>query len=419
MVNYFSRDLPATDANFVLTKVKINNFRSCHDVVLEDIQGLTVLSGRNGAGKTNILKAIEWAARFATLAPTESGSKLSDVTNSVELNIEVENSKFSYLVESNLRMVDSGDQEIRILEVLTEHGGSSNEILKRRDDLIFLAGHSEPVKVDSKVAAIPAALALLPDYSFAEKLSAVQSFLRNIKYYPLDEPGNPTFSSVVPYSELLNPTDKNPSTRRDSVMAQLLRLATERNGDYLELKALLGPQGLNLIDDIFLTYLPVPSSANSSLRSGLVGPDLLKLRSEAANLFIFCAFELPKAIEGEPLTFYNDLSFGTRRLIRLFTHLMFDNASVMLIEQPEDGIHPGLLHKVVPQLRAYSEHRQFILASHSADIFNRLTPEEVRLVQWEATGSTLRGLSALEMKGAKDYLSADGSLSDFIRLVES
>ncbi|OQY43653.1 MAG: hypothetical protein B6247_31345 [Candidatus Parabeggiatoa sp. nov. 2] len=47
-------------------RIHIQNFLSCQDVVIDDMRGFTALVGRNGSGKTNILRAIQWAVESAT-----------------------------------------------------------------------------------------------------------------------------------------------------------------------------------------------------------------------------------------------------------------------------------------------------------------------------------------------------------------
>ncbi len=49
-----------------LQKVTLKNFRTCQNVELTDLGHLTVLMGRNGVGKTNILQGIEQMARAAS-----------------------------------------------------------------------------------------------------------------------------------------------------------------------------------------------------------------------------------------------------------------------------------------------------------------------------------------------------------------
>ena len=69
---------------------------------------------------------------------------------------------------------------------------------------------------------------------------------------------------------------------------------------------------------------------------------------------------------------FEDLSAGTRRLIRLLVSLIFDQSNVMLVEHPEDSIHRGLLIKLLDILRGYSDQSQLILSSHSSVVFNTL-----------------------------------------------
>jgi len=51
----------------VLKSVHIKNFRSCKDVTLEGLGHLSALVGRNGAGKTTILRAIEWKSSSSSM----------------------------------------------------------------------------------------------------------------------------------------------------------------------------------------------------------------------------------------------------------------------------------------------------------------------------------------------------------------
>lgn len=68
---------------------------------------------------------------------------------------------------------------------------------------------------------------------------------------------------------------------------------------------------------------------------------------------------------------------------------------VIAIEEPERGLHPYLLTELVAMLRRLSKGEggrkpiQFLLATHSAELLDRLEPEEVRFVTRDAkTGET-------------------------------
>jgi predicted ATPase len=116
---------------------------------------------------------------------------------------------------------------------------------------------------------------------------------------------------------------------------------------------------------------------------------------------------------------YQEISFGTRRILRIFASILIDRSSVMLIEQPEDGIHPGLLHKLMPLLEAYSEDAQFVFSSHSTAIFNRLAPDQIRLVDMQNGKTEIRSLSEEEVTSAERFISEDGPLSDFLESIQT
>jgi len=112
------------------------------------------------------------------------------------------------------------------------------------------------------------------------------------------------------------------------------------------------------------------------------------------------------------------LSHGTRRILSMVLSLILDESSVYLIEQPEDGIHAGLTEKLIGLLRAYASPAQVIMATHSTDLLNQLDPDEVRLVTIDAGKTAVRSLSDKERSVARKYLTEDGTLSEFLSLVE-
>lgn len=75
-------------------------------------------------------------------------------------------------------------------------------------------------------------------------------------------------------------------------------------------------------------------------------------------------------------------------LLTAFLALAFsDEPGVILIEEPENGLHPSRLHEVFDMLRDISEGkvgnapRQIIVTTHSPLLLNYARPEEVRIVQ--------------------------------------
>jgi len=92
----------------------------------------------------------------------------------------------------------------------------------------------------------------------------------------------------------------------------------------------------------------------------------------------------------------NEVSDGTILLLAfLILQHQPEPVDVIAIEEPERGLHPYLLTELVAMLRRLSKGEggrkpiQFLLATHSAELLDRLEPEEVRFVTRDAkTGET-------------------------------
>lgn len=57
-----------------------------------------------------------------------------------------------------------------------------------------------------------------------------------------------------------------------------------------------------------------------------------------------------------------------------------DPACVLLIEEPENGLHPARIADVIAILREISKNTQVLLATHSPLVINEMSPEEVTVV---------------------------------------
>lgn len=90
------------------------------------------------------------------------------------------------------------------------------------------------------------------------------------------------------------------------------------------------------------------------------------------------------------------ISSGTRRLVAIlaaYYALDMRDAELpglVVIEEPDTALNPGLLQKLVEQLRNYTERedrpRQFILTTHNPSFLNYFKPEEVRVVERDENG---------------------------------
>lgn len=90
----------------------------------------------------------------------------------------------------------------------------------------------------------------------------------------------------------------------------------------------------------------------------------------------------------------------------------------MLIEHPEDGIHTGLVKKVMANMRLNAASTQIIMSSHSLTLLNMLSPEEIRLITIEKGATHVRVLSQNELRIANNFISEQGgNLADYVESV--
>jgi len=112
------------------------------------------------------------------------------------------------------------------------------------------------------------------------------------------------------------------------------------------------------------------------------------------------------------------ISGGTARLIAMLTAFYAldmksaDLPGLVVIDEPDIGIHPLLLSRLVELLRVYTNPlnghpRQFILTTHNPMFLNLFQPEEVRIVERGEQGETT--VQPVDMNVANAWLDENGA----------
>lgn len=114
---------------------------------------------------------------------------------------------------------------------------------------------------------------------------------------------------------------------------------------------------------------------------------------------------------------WTHLSDGTKRLVYIITEVTFAN-NIILLEEPELGIHPHQLSKLMDFLEAEAEHKQIILTTHSPQVLNVLRTDELNriiVVRYEKdNGTKMSHLTEEEQEQARTYMEEAGLfLSDY------
>jgi len=400
----------------MFSTIDIRKFRSCRDVRLSNLKEILVLLGRNGAGKTNVLKAIQWASQFASSNFDKNNfisKRLHSSDGDVALTFLAGGRSFCY----ELKRTSTYDFKITELKVELEEKISICEE-STRTMWIHRVGEqvnlhpipSEGVtsfEIASTTSVVAAIQALFPEKSFYRTIATdIQKFMFSVKYYPLHNFEETSDNSAVTgqdYKKWKAAKFRELNTL-NSLVLTLIHMKEEREESFNELNSLIGRNGMGLIDEIQV------------ISHKFANPPSNLFSDNDENTYHFVRFVVHENTDDE-LSFghgISDLSFGTTRILFLLVSLLYDQATVSLVEQPEDGIHVALIDKLLPLLRSYANDAQFIVASHSTAILNRSKPDEIRLVSNPDGITQVRALSSDELLAAAGYLEEDGPLSDFL-----
>ena len=115
---------------------------------------------------------------------------------------------------------------------------------------------------------------------------------------------------------------------------------------------------------------------------------------------------------------WTQLSDGTKRLFYLFTSIYTTSESTIAIEEPELGIHPDQLYKLMDFLKEQSKEKQIIITTHSPDVLNILGADELdRIIVTKndnEKGTIMRKLQLPQIEKARRYMESAGLfLSDY------
>lgn len=109
-----------------------------------------------------------------------------------------------------------------------------------------------------------------------------------------------------------------------------------------------------------------------------------------------------------------DASYGTIRLLGLLALLYDpDPPALTCVEEIDHGLHPQALELLVERLREASERTQFLIATHSSALADRLAPDELIVCERRVDGSS--AIPALSPWAASIALSAPTGSWDQLR----
>jgi putative AbiEii toxin of type IV toxin-antitoxin system len=109
-----------------------------------------------------------------------------------------------------------------------------------------------------------------------------------------------------------------------------------------------------------------------------------------------------------------DISDGTIQTIALLVAAFDPRTSLVVIEEPENSVHPWALRNLVEAFRKATEEKQILLTTHSPILIDQLKPEEVWVVQKPGTETKIDPLLSLDSSLKESWGQGKFTLSEYL-----
>lgn len=332
-----------------LGKVKIEGFKSIASAEL-NLGDLNVIIGANGSGKSNLIGVFRLLDRV--------------LTRNLQLFVASEPDRFLHHGRKTTPAL--------ALDFSFDHNSYGFKLKAAQDTLIFeyerveysgLWQYGEPIAVGHKESKLEDAA-----QSYRNKIpSYVFPKVRNLVVYHFHDT-----SDTSPAKQTGN-VDDNRYFRPDAanLPAYLYRLQENHPVEFRHIE-----EHIRLVAPFFDKFALAPSMLNEKKIK-------LEWRQNGSDAY-FDAYSL---------------SDGTLRFICLATLLLQPNPpALILLDEPELGLHPFAIRILAEMLEAASKRVQLVLATQSVTLLNHFAPQDVIVAENDGKETTFRRLDKEALK---------------------
>lgn len=353
------------------------------DVRVELAPGTTVLVGRNGAGKSAILERI-----FAGLGRAVHGGVSADPLGvACELTTRAQRLRY----ECRWSVHDAGENHARGPYVLVESERCVQ--VEPTQDVLWdvVKGHRQAT---------------------GEEVPPELTFMQWVVYHdrrvePSASLAYPLFNAFVSMLHIKPGMLRGDGERRELIIPHAV-------GRWMNSPDAVSRRQIGFLLHTLVRWHEGDSAAFSELvelgrRTGLCQDIRVKIYRDPDRV---SKNDLVSAsVDGVDLGLLSD---GTVRALQLLCSLIQPEIKLILIDEPESAVHPGLLAKLLHEVDAYSVDRQIILSTHSPQVVSWARPDAIRLVERSGGATQVRGLGERTIKHLEKYLHDEDTLGEFV-----
>jgi predicted ATP-dependent endonuclease of OLD family len=393
-------------SDIYLKGLKIDNYKSLKDSTIELQKGLNIIIGKNGVGKSNLLDFIN---RFVGWNPLTFPFRSLNTNFSISIAYELNNEKnvISYNIERSKREERLRNQEqlynyeLTLNKQINDQSVIDNKKIKFND----LAGFGTVIKEDKLNAEFNEILVLLRQRYITFELPDDTYWLSKTNRL-IVEPNSETFETEPIFLrrftffeglEFYIEFNIERNTKKSQELNQDLNLLKKKISDYIN--DYLERTSINFF---LKNYTPI-----TEIR---FNPNLNIYSHE--ETIVIENFLIEFLINGDWMP-WSYLSDGTKRLFYLVSECLTINHGTISIEEPELGVHPHQLSKILDFLKEQSRTKQIIISTHSPlslDILDENELDKLIIASYDK-GTRFHKLTTDEINKAKRYINEVGELS--------
>lgn len=358
------------ETNAFIKNIHLKGYKSVKDLSVRLNNGLNIIIGPNGSGKTNFVEFLSAVLEINDIAKFKDKYSVSLVFESTK-----------------------GEFEIREdFEIVTD----SKKITKSRKSKLNLIYHNSSFSYDDPDFNMNNGILLLNAIIAPTKIPFI--IPKGFEGFMLSEFGQIRFSKSDIIINVLNSLFEN-NIENEALWYQLAG-KIDKNKD---------------IDWISKIKQSLLNSLNrfSPIKNLRFSPGAyLNITDDEIN---FNYLMLEFYVNSKWLT-WAELSDGTKRIFHIISEINH-NDGIILLEEPENGVHPDQLQLLLDFLLEQSKTKQIILTTHAPEVLNILHEDELDKIIVtrfdENTGTQMHHLSEKQKKKGQAYMKKVGHLSMF------
>jgi ABC-type multidrug transport system ATPase subunit len=376
-----------------LDKVHLKGFKSIEDLTIDFKKGLNILIGKNGAGKSNLMDLLNQVLRF------KGNQKIPFRYSMITLTSDDEH-KFQLELEKTLNdnKDDDLDDRIEVTEKFIVDGKVERNSSQLQESNI---GRFKGKKITFRGTFRTIMVRL--GYRFMYPLYI--KFDLPSKLECLVTPGILEIDLESPFTVWNTPNSLN------FIGSIFSNFEMAYDDDIDEIKAIQKKD--------IRKHLQIPKAILENIK---IYTPIEEIRfNSAVNLY---KDEKEVIIDNIKIDFkinenwlpWSQLSDGTKRLFYIISEVTISKG-LILLEEPELGIHPHQFNLLMDFLKEQAEEKQIIISTHSPKALDHLSPEEldhILIAYYDLDkGTQIRHLSDKEIKKAQRYMKEVGYFSDY------